>query len=217
MSETTETTKNQKKITPVWRQLKAETDLEFKYFSAYHIFGNTRTVGKVADEFSVSSRHLYNISKKHHWKGRAEASDLYHFQLEMRKLDAELKEEKKIRIMTSKRLYKSLNRKMKNFSEYIDFYVPDKCNTLTINGFEGSDEHIDRMTKVIKMVNLYELITKKFELYFAKEIELSLSPENANNLSEELEMLENDVDTFESILNDCQHKTAVIPAQAGIS
>jgi len=196
MSETAKTAKTQNQITPIWRQLKAETDQEFKYFSAYHFFGNTRTVGKVADDFSVSSRHLYNISKKNHWKGRAEASDLYHFQLEMRKLDAELKEEKKIRITTAKRLYKSLNHKMKNFSEYIDFYVPDKCNTLTINGFEGSDEHIDRMTKVIKMVNLYEVITKKFELYFAKEIQLSLSPENANNLSEELEMLENDVYEF---------------------
>ena len=207
MSETAKTAKTQNKITPIWRQLKSETDQEFKYFSAYHIFGNTRTVGKVADEFSVSSRHLYNISKKNHWKGRAEASDLYHFQLEMRKLDAELKEEKKIRITTAKRLYKSLNRKMKNFSEYIDFYVPDKCNTLTINGFEGSDEHIDRMTKVIKMVNLYEVITKKFELYFAKEIQLSLSPENANNLSEELEMLENDVYEFSEKINQYQSET----------
>jgi hypothetical protein len=197
-----ETQNKSTKITPIWRQLKSETDQEFKYFSAYHFWGNTRTVGKVADEFSVSSRNLYNISKKNHWKRRAEASDLYHFQLEMRKLEKELKEEKKVRIMTAKNLYKSLNKKMKNFSEYIDFYVPDKSNTLTIDGYKGGDEHIDRMTKVLKMVNLYELITKKFEFYFAQEIQLSLSPENANNLSEELEILEEDVDNFESKMNN---------------
>ena len=51
------------------------------------------------------------------------------------------------------------------------------------------------------------LIRKKFEFYFEKEIELSLSPENANNLSEELEMLENDVYEFSEKINQYQSET----------
>ncbi len=190
-------TKPANKTSAIWKQHKSESDLEFKYFSAYHLFGDIRTVGMVAQEFGISSRHLYKISKKHDWKKRVQASDLYHFQLEMRKLEGELKGLKKVRIVTAKNLYRSIQFKMKNFSEYIDCYIPDKAKNLTMTADATSDEHVSRLWKVLKMVNLYEQITTRFELFFEKEIAKSLSDSSAKSLDEDLQKLEEDVDNFD--------------------